>query len=78
MDRSRAAIELFKNGDLHQPDAELTKRVCMEAIQRGLVLLSCGVYGNVIRVLVPLTVPDEQLEEGLQLLGQAFEAAQAR
>ena len=71
------AIELFKNGDLHQPDAELTKRVCTEAIQRGLVLLSCGVYANVIRVLVPLTVPDAQLDEGLALLGEALAAAGA-
>lgn len=71
------AIELFKNGDIHQPDADLTKRVCMEAIQRGLVLLSCGVYGNVIRILVPLTVPDAQLDEGMALLAEALAAAGA-
>jgi 4-aminobutyrate aminotransferase / (S)-3-amino-2-methylpropionate transaminase / 5-aminovalerate transaminase len=71
------AVELFKDGDLHQPHAELTKRVCAEALKRGLVLLSCGTYANVIRVLVPLTVPDAQLEEGLAILGQAFDAASA-
>jgi len=71
------AVELFKNGDLHQPDVELTKRVCAEALKRGLVLLSCGTYANVIRILVPLTVPDAQLEEGLAILGQAFDAASA-
>jgi 4-aminobutyrate aminotransferase/(S)-3-amino-2-methylpropionate transaminase len=59
------------------PDAELTKRVCAEALKRGLVLLSCGTYGNVLRILVPLTVPDAQLEEGLGLLGEAFDAASA-
>ena len=69
------AIELFRNGDLHQPDAELTKRVCMEGIRRGLVLLSCGVYANVIRILVPLTVPDAQLDEGLAIFAEAFDAA---
>lgn len=71
------AIELFKDGDHARPDAELTKRVCMEAIQRGLVLLSCGVYGNVVRILVPLTVSDAVLDEGLALLDQAFDAASA-
>lgn len=72
---SMIAIELFKGGDLHQPDADLTKRVCMEAIQRGLVLLSCGVYGNVVRILVPLTASDALVDEGLAIMGQAFDAA---
>jgi 4-aminobutyrate aminotransferase/(S)-3-amino-2-methylpropionate transaminase len=71
------AIELFKDGDLSQPDADLTKRVCAEAIKRGLVLLSCGVYANVIRILVPLTASDELLDEGLAILGQALAAASA-
>ena len=60
-----------------QPDPELTKRVCAEGLKRGLVLLSCGVYANVIRILVPLTASDALLDEGLAILGQAFEAAQA-
>ncbi len=71
------AIELFKDGDLSQPDADLTKRVCAEAIKRGLVLLSCGVYANVIRILVPLTASDELLDEGLAILGQALATASA-
>ena len=71
------AIELFKNGDVHQPDPDLTKRVCAEALKRGLVLLSCGVYANVIRILVPLTATNENLDEGLALLGEAFAAATA-
>ncbi|HSI50422.1 MAG TPA: 4-aminobutyrate--2-oxoglutarate transaminase [Ideonella sp.] len=69
------AVELFKDGDHEQPDADLTKRVCAEAIKRGLVLLSCGVYANVIRVLVPLTASDALLDEGLAVLGEAFSAA---
>jgi 4-aminobutyrate aminotransferase/(S)-3-amino-2-methylpropionate transaminase len=71
------AVELFKGGDVHQPDADLTKRVCAEALKRGLVMLSCGVYANVLRILVPLTVPQAQLEEGLKILGEAFDAASA-
>ena len=71
------AIELFKDGDHGQPDADLTKRVCTEALQRGLVLLSCGLYANVIRILVPLTVSDTLLDEGLAVLGEALAAAKA-
>jgi 4-aminobutyrate aminotransferase/(S)-3-amino-2-methylpropionate transaminase len=69
------AVELFKNGDLHQPDADLTKRICMESLKRGLVMLSCGTYANVLRILVPLTVPQAQLDEGLSILAEAFDAA---
>ncbi len=75
------AIELCKNGDPHQPDADLTKRMVAEAQQRGLILLSCGVYANVIRVLVPLVASDALLDEGLDImaaaLGAAMGAAQA-
>ncbi|MEO0004074.1 MAG: hypothetical protein RLZZ22_1766 [Pseudomonadota bacterium] len=71
------AIELFKDGDHGQPDADLTKRVCAEALQRGLVLLSCGLYANVIRILVPLTASDALLDEGLAVLGEALAAAKA-
>ena len=42
--------------------------------QRGLVLLSCGVYGNVIRILVPLTASDAVLDEGLAILSASFDA----
>jgi 4-aminobutyrate aminotransferase/(S)-3-amino-2-methylpropionate transaminase len=68
------AIELAKHGDAAQPDAELTKRVVAEAARRGLILLSCGSHGNVIRILVPLTAPDTLIAEGLQVLADSFEA----
>ena len=71
------AVELCKNGDLHQPDADLTKRVCAEADQRGLILLSCGTYGNVIRILVPLTASDTIIDEGLAIIEASLTAAQA-
>jgi 4-aminobutyrate aminotransferase/(S)-3-amino-2-methylpropionate transaminase len=71
------AIELFKGGDITQPDAELTKKVCAEALARGLVLLSCGIYGNVIRVLVPLTASDDLIEEGLAILASSFDVVMA-
>ena len=69
------AIELCKNGDPHQPDADLTKRMVAEAQKRGLILLSCGVYANVIRVLVPLVASDAILDEGLDIMAAALAAA---
>jgi len=68
------AIELFDDGDLAKPAAELTRRVVAEAARRGLILLSCGTHGNVIRVLVPLTAEDALVDEGLQLLADSFAA----
>lgn len=68
------AVELFKGGDLAQPDPERTRAIVAEATRRGLVLLSCGVYANVIRILVPLTASDALLDEGLQILSDCFDA----
>ncbi|CAM3581989.1 4-aminobutyrate--2-oxoglutarate transaminase [Polaromonas hydrogenivorans] len=68
------AIELFKNGDVKQPDADLAKRITAEATARGLILLTCGTYGNVIRILVPLTASDAVLDEGLGIMADCFDA----
>jgi 4-aminobutyrate aminotransferase/(S)-3-amino-2-methylpropionate transaminase len=59
------AMELVKNGDPHQPDPDLTKALVKQAAAKGVVLLSCGIYGNVIRFLAPLTASDEIVREGL-------------
>jgi 4-aminobutyrate aminotransferase/(S)-3-amino-2-methylpropionate transaminase len=66
------AIELVKNGSADQPDAELTRALVQAAARHGLILLSCGVYGNVIRFLAPLTISDALLGEGLDRLDDAF------
>jgi len=71
------AMELVKDGDAGQPDAELTKAVVSEAAKNGLLLLSCGVRGNVIRILAPLTIPFDHLHEGLAILGKTFESCAA-
>ena len=71
------AMELCKNGDPQQPDADLTKAIAAEATRRGLILLTCGTYGNVIRILVPLTASDAILDEGLAIIGASLEAALA-
>jgi 4-aminobutyrate aminotransferase/(S)-3-amino-2-methylpropionate transaminase len=67
------AMELVKDRRPDAPDAELTKALVQAAGRRGLVLLSCGVYANVIRFLMPLTIPDAELAEGLAILEAALE-----
>ena len=66
------AVELVKNGDPNQPDADLVKAIVAEAPKHGLILLSCGIRGNVIRILVPLTIEEAILEEGLGILAKVF------
>ncbi|PBI99480.1 5-aminovalerate aminotransferase DavT [Pseudomonas ogarae] len=66
------AVELFENGDSHKPNAAAVAQVVAKARDKGLILLSCGTYGNVLRVLVPLTAPDEQLDKGLAILEECF------
>jgi len=66
------AMELVRNGDVNQPDADLTKALVAAAGKNGLLLLSCGVRGNVIRLLAPLTIPFEHLEEGMGILAEQF------
>jgi 4-aminobutyrate aminotransferase/(S)-3-amino-2-methylpropionate transaminase len=66
------AMELVIDGDPARPDAALAKALCSRAIESGLILLSCGVRGNVIRILAPLTIEMEHLEEGLTILADSF------
>jgi len=66
------AMELVKNADPHQPDADLTKALTKRAAEKGLVLLSCGLYGNVIRFLVPLTATDALVREGLGIVAESL------
>ena len=67
------AMELVKDRCADAPDADLAKALVQAAGRRGLVLLSCGIYGNVIRFLTPLTIPDGILAEGLAILEAALE-----
>ena len=66
------AIELVQDGDASRPDPDLTKALVQAAARRGLIILSCGVRGNVIRFLVPLTASDALVNEGLGILEQAL------
>lgn len=65
------AVELVKAGTT-EPDAELAKQVSAAAHAQGLVVLTCGTYGNVLRFLPPLSMPDHLLEEGLDILAAIF------
>ncbi len=51
-----------------KPSAEIAKAIQQQALEKSLILLTCGVYGNVIRFLYPLTIPDAQFEDALALL----------
>ncbi|GAA0797000.1 4-aminobutyrate--2-oxoglutarate transaminase [Cupriavidus gilardii] len=64
------AVE-FQQAD-GSPDAEFTREVQNRALQKGLLLLSCGVHGNVIRFLFPLTIPDAVMDEGLDILADVL------
>ena len=71
------ALEFVRDRDTREPDPETATRVVEEARARGLLLLKAGMYASVIRVLVPLTVTEEELDEGLARLRAAVLAATA-
>ena len=61
--------------ELVEQSPERAAAVAAAAFERGLLLLACGIYGNVIRLLPPLTIAEAELEEGLELLEEALAAA---
>jgi len=65
------AVEFVKDRDSGKPDAEIVSALIDRAQEKGLILLSCGVDANIVRLLPPLTIPMEQVDEGLDI----FEAA---
>lgn len=67
------AVELCEGGDVEKPATALTGQIVARARDKGLILLSCGSYGNVLRFLMPLTVPDELLDRGLAILAECFD-----
>ena len=65
------ALELVKPGGI-EPDAELTKKIAAECLEQGVLILTCGTYGNVIRLLPPLVIGDELLADGFDVLEAAI------
>jgi 5-aminovalerate/4-aminobutyrate aminotransferase len=64
--------------ELEEQTPELATAVTTTAREKGLVLLSCGLYGNVIRILVPLVISDADLAQGLDLLEESLVDASSR
>ncbi|MFT9848730.1 4-aminobutyrate--2-oxoglutarate transaminase [Aneurinibacillus sp. REN35] len=69
------AMEFVKDRETKEPNKEIVSKIVDEANKRGLITLSAGLYSNVMRVLMPLVITDEQLEEGLNILEESVEAA---
>lgn len=67
------AVEFVTDFETATPDAALVKSICAHALKRGLILLACGMHGNALRIMVPLTASDEIIAEGIAI----FEAALA-
>ena len=68
------AVE-FNIAGTDKPNPEMTNRVREEALKRNLILLTCGVYGNMVRFLAPLTIQDEVFAEALDILEDSVKAA---
>ncbi len=69
-------IELVKDRQTQEPAKEETGRIVQECLEQGLIIISAGVYGNVVRMLMPLVITDEQLEQALNILDNAFAKVQ--
>ena len=67
------AIELVKAGGI-EPDMDLTKKIAADCLAAGVLILTCGTYGNVIRLLPPLVIGDELLAEAFEVLEGAIRA----
>lgn len=65
------AVELVKSGGA-EPDPDLTKKLALACHALGVIVLTCGTYGNILRFLPPLTISDELLNEGLDVLTQCL------
>ncbi|GAA6176772.1 4-aminobutyrate--2-oxoglutarate transaminase [Sulfitobacter pacificus] len=69
------AVEFVTDFETATPDAALTKAVVAHALQRGLILLACGMHGNALRIMVPLTASDAIIDEGIAIFEAALAAA---
>ena len=69
------ALELVEDGATKAPAGALAKATVTRALERGLILLTCGLHGNVVRILVPLVASDEEIDRGLETLEEALVGA---
>ncbi|MCA9291564.1 MAG: aspartate aminotransferase family protein [Phycisphaerales bacterium] len=61
-------IELAEDGDVNRPATDATKRIVKACLDRGLLVITAGIYANIIRILSPLVITDEELDRGLSIL----------
>ena len=71
-------IELVKDPVSREPAKQETQAIIASACRRGVILIGAGTFGNVVRFLAPLTISDQELDEGLDVLSQCFTAACAQ
>ena len=71
------ALELVEDRETKAPATDAAKNLVAYCREKGLIILACGAYGNVIRVLMPLVIADEQLEKGLGIMADGFAALTA-
>jgi 4-aminobutyrate aminotransferase len=69
------AVECVKDGDPMKPNGDLAGKIQAEARDRGLIMTTAGAYAQCLRCLVPLTIPDSHLDEGLAIFAEATRAA---
>ncbi|HMU70557.1 MAG TPA: aminotransferase class III-fold pyridoxal phosphate-dependent enzyme, partial [Chitinophagales bacterium] len=66
------AFEISTDGDIHRPDGEFTKKLLQRCHEKGLIIISAGVNGNVVRVLSPLVIEAKDLDKGLDIIEESF------
>lgn len=69
------AVECVKEGDATKPNGDLAAKIQTEARERGLIMTTAGAYAQCLRCLVPLTIPEKHLDEGLEIFAEATKAA---
>ena len=62
----------FVKGENKAPAADEAKQLAADCLEKGLLILVCGSYGNVVRILAPFVITDEQLEKGLSIMEEAL------
>jgi 4-aminobutyrate aminotransferase / (S)-3-amino-2-methylpropionate transaminase / 5-aminovalerate transaminase len=72
------AVELVQSREKREPAAEETKQITQYCYEHGVITISAGSYGNVIRLLMPLVITDAQMDEALDVLEGAFKAVYER
>jgi 4-aminobutyrate aminotransferase/(S)-3-amino-2-methylpropionate transaminase len=66
-------MEFVKDDDPNKPDPETVSKFMNACLERGLLILNAGIYKNVIRILSPLTMPENQLKKGLAIMEEELE-----